>query len=173
MVGFAVYDMNDDFKDFYVSAVLDYLPEGTDTMSDGEYGNLAAVLRVDQGRVSSFFASQTTISSYSYEDFSPYEESIDTYDIYTDTLTSVTGSSSLIHFNGLVKSDIDRHDEGSTGIPTNRQVRLNSVPHRSLGQNVPLTFAVGEVFWTSFVDLVDYESEYPAIDDFRAFQASV
>ena len=42
-----MYDKNDDFKDFYVSAVLDYLPEGTDTMSDGEYGNLAAVLKVD------------------------------------------------------------------------------------------------------------------------------
>ena len=93
--------------------------------------------------------------------------------MYTDTLTSVAGSTSLIHFNGLVMSEIDRHSQASTGIPASRQVRLNSVPHRSLDQNVPLTYAVGEVFWTSFVTLIDFESSYPAIDDFRAFQASV
>ena len=57
MVSFTVYDKNNVFKDFYVSAVLDYLPEGDDSMNDGEYGNLAAVLKLNQNRISSFFGS--------------------------------------------------------------------------------------------------------------------
>ena len=77
------------------------------------------------------------------------------------------GDQYLVHFNGLVETEIDNHSASVTSIQAERQVRLNSVPHRLLGQNVPLTYAVGESFWTSWVSVVDYESSYPNIADYR------
>ena len=71
-----------------------------------------------------------------------------------------------MHFNGLVETEIDFHSASDTSVQAERQVRLNSVPHRSQDQNVPLTYAVGESFWTSFVSVVDYESSYPNIADY-------
>lgn len=54
MMGFAFYESGA-FKDFYLTAVLNYLPEGTGTLNDGEFGNLGTVLTLTDNRSDNFF----------------------------------------------------------------------------------------------------------------------
>ena len=54
---------------------------------------------------------------------------VNSYIVNQLSLSLVTGSI-LVHFNGLVSTEIDQHSYSSTGVPAERQVRLNSVPHR-------------------------------------------
>ena len=56
MMGFAYFESGV-FKDFYLTTVLDYLPEGTGTLNDGEFGNLGVVLTLTDDRGGSFFKS--------------------------------------------------------------------------------------------------------------------
>ena len=56
MMGFAFFESGV-FKDFYLTTVLDYLPEGTQTLNDGEFGNLGVVLTLTDDRSGSFFKS--------------------------------------------------------------------------------------------------------------------
>ena len=49
------------FQDFYITTVLEYLPEGDATMNDGEYGNLGAVLTLMDDRSTNFFGAASTI----------------------------------------------------------------------------------------------------------------
>lgn len=105
--------------------------------------------------------------SETFEPFeAPFEASVLNYEVEQIALVEVKGDQYLVHFNGLVETEIDNHSASDTSVQAERQVRLNSVPHRSQDQNVPLTYAVGESFWTSWVSVIDYESSYPNIADF-------
>ena len=100
------------------------------------------------------------------ETFEPIEASLHTYEVEQIALVEVNGDQYLVHFNGQVEKEIDNHSASDISVQAERQVRLNSVPHRSQDMNVALTYAVGESFWTSFVSVIDYESSYPNIADF-------
>ena len=77
-MGFAYYESGV-FKDFYLTIVLDNLPEGTGTMNDGEFGNLGAVLTlITPDRIDPFFDKEESLS-LTTETFLPSDVPFYTY----------------------------------------------------------------------------------------------